>query len=116
MPDEYQVADHFVGKTEAVKSLYAHLLAAIREFGPVIEAAKKTSIHLDRRVGFAGVYVRKNYLNLNIRTDYPVSNPRVYKTDQVSKNRYHHMVKLETEADLDAELLGWLQDAYALSG
>jgi hypothetical protein len=32
----------------------------------------------------------------------------------VSKNRYHNEIKLEQPADVDAELVGWLREAYTL--
>jgi hypothetical protein len=32
----------------------------------------------------------------------------------VSKNRWHLEVKLSTAAGIDAEVLGWLRDAYGL--
>jgi Domain of unknown function (DUF5655) len=75
---------------------------------------KKTSIHLTRSVGFAGVHPRKSYLYLNIRTDYPIASPRIAKSEQVSKNRFHNELKLTSPDEIDAELLGWLKDAYAL--
>lgn len=75
---------------------------------------KKTSIHLTRSVGFAGVHPRKSYLYLNIRTAYPIDSPRIAKSEQVSKNRFHNELKLTSPDEIDAELLGWLKDAYAL--
>jgi len=89
-------------------------LAAFILFGPFQEEPKKTSIHLMRTVGFAGVHPRKSYVYLNIRTDYPIASPRIAKTEQVSKNRFHNELKLTSPGEIDEELLGWLQDAYAL--
>lgn len=104
----------FTGKDEVVQAIYTRLLEALRALGPFQEEPKKTSIHLMRTVGFAGVHPRKSYVYLNIRTDYPIASPRIAKTEQVSKNRFHNELKLTSPGEIDEELLGWLQDAYAL--
>ncbi len=104
----------FMGKDEAVRSIYHRLLEVVRTLGPFQEEPKKTSIHLVRTVGFAGVHPRKNYLMLNLRTDYPVESLRITKSEQVSKNRFHNEIKLASLSDIDGELLGWLKDAYTL--
>jgi hypothetical protein len=51
---------------------------------------------------------------LTIKAKKPIRNARVFKTEQVSKNRWHVEVKLATEKDIDGVLLGWLRDAYDL--
>lgn len=104
----------FVGKDECVLSTYARLLEVLQTLGPFQEEPKKTSIHLVRTTGFAGVHPRKSSLILNVRTDYPIETPRIIKSEQVSKSRFHNEVKLTSPSDIDEELLGWLTDAYAL--
>lgn len=37
------------------------------------------------------------------------------KIDHVSAARYHHEVKVSSPDEVDAELVGWLKAAYALS-
>ena len=106
---------HFEAKEPGVKDIYNRLLTSLKKLGPVKEAAKKSSIHLENKSGFAGVHPRKTYINLVIRTSYKIDSPRVQKSEQVSKNRFHHTLKLETVDDIDDELLGWLKEAYQLS-
>ena len=110
----YTSAALLVGKDELVKAIYTRLLEALRTLGPFQEEPKKTSIHLVRNVGFAGVHPRKSYLYLNLHNDYPIDNPRVAKTEQVSKNRFHNELKLNSPDEVDEELIGWLKDAYTL--
>jgi hypothetical protein len=38
------------------------------------------------------------------------------KTEQVSKNRYHNEIKLDSPDAVDAEVCQWLSEAYALGG
>lgn len=104
----------FTGKDEVVRSIYHRLLEVLHTFGPFQEEPKKTSIHLVRTVGFAGVHPRKSYLYLNLPTDYPIDNPRITKSEQVSKNRFHNEMKLASLGDIDEELLAWLKDAYTV--
>ena len=104
----------FAGKDEIVQAIYTRLLETLSTIGPFQEDPKKTSIHLLHTTGFAGVHPRKSYLYLNLRTDAPIENPRITKTEQVSKNRFHNELKLTSPDEIDEELLGWLRDAYAL--
>lgn len=112
----YDIAYHLDNKEPIVKEIYDYLLTSLRAFGPVTEAVKKTSIHLDRKTGFGGIHPRKSYINLVIRTDYEIKNTRISKCEQISKHRFHHTIKLTKVEDIDEELLNWLKDAYELSG
>ena len=102
------------GRPDKVLAIYSRLLETLHTLGPVKEEPEKTSIHQVHHSGFAGVHPRKSYLYLNLRTDYPIDSPRITKTEQVSKNRFHNELKLSYPDEIDEELLGWLKDAYAL--
>ena len=104
----------FAGKDATVLATYRRILDAVRPLGPFREEPKKTSIHLARTSGFAGVHPKKSALTLTIRTERPIASPRVAKAEQVSKNRYHNDLKLTAPHEVDAELIGWLEEAYAL--
>ncbi len=112
---EHTVEDHFAGKPLATREVYDRLLAVLREIGPVVEEAKKTSIHLVRSSALAGVEVRKDYLLLNIKSDHPLESPRIAKSERLSARRFHQKVRLSSPEEVDAELKGWLQGAYDLS-
>jgi hypothetical protein len=104
----------FVGTDQLVQLTYHRLLEAVQALGPFQEEPKKTSIHLVRTVGFAGVHPRKSSLILNLRTASGLASPRIVKSEQVSKHRFHNEVKLTSPDDIDEELRGWLKEAYAL--
>ena len=103
------------GKDTMVRAIYGRLLEVLRALGPFKEEPKKTSIHLVNTSGFAGVHPRKSFLYLNVRMDRPLQGERIAKSEQVSKNRYHNEVKITSPDEVDAELAGWLKDAYALA-
>src|SRR5437868_8307905 len=104
----------FTGKDPIVRAIYARILEVLGAIGEFGVEPKKTSIHLVRSSGFAGVHPRKSTLVLNLRLDRPLAGPRVLKSEQVSRNRYHDEVKLAAPDDVDAELIAWLAEAYAL--
>jgi hypothetical protein len=116
MTENFSMDSHFSGKEPSVREMYDRLLSALREFGKVIEEPKKTSIHLVNVSAFAGVQTRGAYILLNIKANHKIESPRIHKTDQVSASRFHHRVKISSLREIDNELIGWLHEAYVLSG
>ena len=98
----------------ATLQLYQELRARIQPIGPFREEVKKTSIHLVRGSAFAGVHPRKGSLLVTIKAAQPIQSARIAKAEQVSKSRWHLDVKLADSSEIDAELLGWLRQAYDL--
>lgn len=111
---EYTVQDHLTGKEPIVTEIYERLITELREFGDIKIEPKKTSIHLGNRFGFAGVYTRKDYINLELHLNYRLTSERVSKVEQASANRFHHTIRLSHVNDIDEELLSWLKEAYEL--
>jgi len=109
------VAAHFVRATPNVRATYDAILAAARALGPVREDARKTSIHLVRATAFAGVATRKHALVLTLKAAQRISSARVRRAQQTSANRWHLEIPLALPSEVDAELLRWLADAYALA-
>lgn len=109
------VAQHFQGRTPAVKATYEAILKVAKKLGPFTEDPKKTSIHLNRKSAFAGVATRKEALILTVKAAKDLDGPRVVKSEQVSASRWHVEVRLEAPADVDAKVRDWLAAAYELS-
>lgn len=115
MNTEFTVKNHFEGKDPVVRKIYDQLTKSLKKFGPISEDPKKTSIHLVNATALAGVATRKAHLVLTIKSDRKLNSPRIHKMEQTSAKRFHHEVKLTSPAEVDDELIGWLQEAYALS-
>ena len=98
-----------------VEKTYTAILRAVSKFGDVRAEEKKTSIHVCAKTGFAGVHPRKSAILLNIRSATPIKSERIRKVERVSANRFHNEMLLESPKDVDAEVVGWLKAAYALS-
>ena len=110
----YSELDHLSGKEPVVTAMYEKLIKELQKFGPLKIEPKKTSIHLGNRFGFAGVYTRKDYMNLEVHLKNKLTSKRVSKVEQASPNRFHHTIKISTPKEVDKELLGWLKQAYDL--
>ena len=111
---EAVTTDALSSASPLARELYKEVLRALKPLGSFKEEVKKTSIHLTRRSAFAGVHPRKESLLLTIKAAQPIHSKRIVKSEQVSKSRWHEEVKLAAAGDIDAELLGWLHDAYEL--
>jgi hypothetical protein len=104
----------FEGRNPVVSKIHDALTKKLARFGPVRANAKKTSIHLVAKTGFAGVHPRKDSVLLNIRTAAPLKAKRVRKAEQVSANRWHNEILLSDATEIDDQLVGWLQEAHRL--
>src|ERR1700760_2380449 len=102
---EYTELNHLEDKDPLVTEIYERLIQELQKFGPLKIEPKKTSIHLGNRFGFAGVYTRKEAINLEVHLNYKLNSDRVSKVEQASANRFHHTIKLTNQDDVDAELL-----------
>jgi hypothetical protein len=101
----YTETDHLKGKEPVVTKMYERLINELKKFGDLKIETHKTSIHLVNRFGFAGVYTRKNYINLEFHLSHKLTGDRIRKVEQASANRYHHTIKLSSEKDIDKELI-----------
>ena len=111
---DYSEIDHLKDKDTSVATTYEKLIKELKKFGPLKIEPKKTSIHLANRFGFAGVYTRKDYINIEVHLSHKLTSKRVSKVEQASAHRFHHTIKLNSGKDIDKELLGWLKEAYEL--
>jgi predicted DNA-binding protein (MmcQ/YjbR family) len=106
---------HFSGRSPHVLEIYRKVVEASSTLGPVEEDPKKTSIHLNRRVAFAGVQTRKDALILTLKSERDVKHRRVDKTEQTSANRWHFEVRLNDATEVDEQILQWLHASYELA-
>jgi hypothetical protein len=107
---------HFEKADPRVRATYRQLVAVTKDFGPVTEEVKKTSIHLVRRTAFAGVTTRRSSLILTLKSAGDIRHSRVAKREQVSANRWHLEIRLDEPAQVDRQLTTWMRAAYELAG
>ena len=52
---------------------------------------------------------------LTVKADRKIASRRIARAEQTSATRWHLDVRLTGSSDVDAELIAWLREAYALS-
>lgn len=109
------IVDTAINTSPALKAAYDALLTKLAALGPVVVEPKKTSVHLKARIAFAGVHVRKDHLIVQVVSETPMQSGRVFKAEQVSKNRFHNHVRVASPQDVNDELMGWLAIVYRLT-
>ena len=111
----HTVQQHFRGRAPVVVVTYRALLAAARNFEPVHEDPKKTSIHLARRTAFAGVATRRDGLVLTLKAGADVRNRCIGKRERLSAHRWYLQIRLTAPSQVDRQVKRWLRQAYDLS-
>src|ERR1700754_4914466 len=99
---EYTELNHLEDKEPVVTEIYERMIAELQKFGTLKIEPKKTSIHLGNRFGFAGVYTRKNYVNLEVHLNHKLTSKRVSKVEQASQNRFHYTIKISDPHEIDS--------------
>jgi hypothetical protein len=82
------------------------------------EDPKQTCVHIiggKDGTAYAGIHPRKGAVLLNIRLQSPLKSKRVRKVEQVSRNRCHCEILLESISDVDNEIIDWLEEAVNLN-
>ena len=57
----------------------------------------------------------KEFVMLSVGLPYPLENPRVLASVEPYPGRWTHHIALTAEAEIDDELLGWIDAAYQFS-
>ncbi|MBV7259287.1 DUF5655 domain-containing protein [Erythrobacter crassostreae] len=108
------VADQYSGAKAALKPIYDALAEYAQSLGDDVEIApKKASVSLRRKKQFALITPATKTridLGLALKGDEPAGRLETYNA------MCSHRVRLESIADFDDEVRGWMADAYARAG
>jgi hypothetical protein len=105
------VAAQYAGAKAALKPIHDALIAAAKKLGADVEIApKKTSVSLRRSKQFALIEPATNTrVDLGLKLEgVPVGG----RLEKYPSTMCTHRVRLESKAQVDAEVLGWLKQAY----
>ena len=108
----YRLADHFAGKPVSLRKTFDRYLAAARTHGSVTVYAQKTRIVFQRRVRFAGVVVRKDWLEATMWLRRRVNHPRLIRTESFGQLGFGHHFRLCDPDDVDQAMIELLGEAY----
>lgn len=115
--DDDLVAAQYAGDKAALKPIYDAVMKIVQGFGPGFEVApKKAYVSLRRKKQFALVQPStKTRVDLGINLKGKPAQGRLEASGSFNA-MVSHRVRLESPSDFDAEVKGWLKEAYEAAG
>lgn len=112
-PADDLVDAQYAGEKAALRPLYDALIAAAQKFGDDVEIApKKTYVSLRRSKQFALLQPStKTRLDVGLNLKGEPPSGRLEASGSFN-SMCTHRVRVESNADVDAALIGWMQAAY----
>jgi hypothetical protein len=99
----------------AARSLFDALLAAIENrVGPCGVVSLPCCIHLAATDDFLAVLPKSDRLEIRFTLHRRLDSPRIRACSQTGRTLHKHSVDVSQVEHIDAELLGWLREAYRL--
>ena len=96
------------------RGVFDLLVSKLRKIGPVKVDPVKTSINLTAGRHLGAVTVRGSYLRVGFYAPERIIDPRIVHFERLGPDRFGHSVVLESVADVDDQLMAWLEEAYAM--
>ena len=107
------IAAQYAGAKADLRPIYDAVLQAVEKFGADVEIApKKTYVSLRRSKQFAIVKAAtKTRIDLGLNLKGVDATERL-EQGKIFSGMCSHLVKITSPAEVDAEVVGWLQEAY----
>jgi hypothetical protein len=105
---------HLQHASAEVKSTFDKLKEILDGLGPHGVVAVKTMILLRGTANFGGIVVRRASLDLSFVTSRMQRHARIHKSEQVGPRKFAHHTRLASPAEVDAQIVSWLREAYQL--
>jgi hypothetical protein len=113
-PDGGALVDaQYAGTKAGMRPVYEAIVATVKKFGKdVVVSPKKTYVSLRRNKQFALIQPASS------RVDVGINLPGTKPTDRLEASgsfnaMMSHRVRVASKSEIDAQLLGWLRDAYS---
>jgi uncharacterized protein DUF5655 len=105
---------HFESKPPAIRALFDHLAAAIERLGSVTILPERTRIAFQVRMSFAVAMPKQGWLDGHLVLARRIEHPRFRRVETFSPRNHLHAFRLTGPEEIDAELRGWLAEAYSV--
>jgi len=117
LPDDDLLAAQYAGEKAELKPIYDAVLKAVTVFGKDLEVSpKKGYVSLRRKKQFALVQPStKTRVDLGVNLKGKNAEGRLEASGSFNA-MVSHRVRLESEKDVDAEVVAWLKEAYEAAG
>jgi uncharacterized C2H2 Zn-finger protein len=107
-----RLEDVFAGRSDRVRELFDRFRRLIESMGPVKLVPYTGRVGFMVRVRFAGAAPRSNWLDVGFWLTRRIESPRLRRVETLLPNAHLHWLRVANASDLDAELAGWLREAY----
>jgi hypothetical protein len=105
---------HFKGKPREIRDIYEAVLRAIRRCGPVTVLPEKTRIAFQVRMSFAQLTARSKWVDGHVVLARRLEQSRFRKIQTISPRNHVHHFRLTSATEVDDQVVGWLEEAYAV--
>jgi hypothetical protein len=105
------VAEHLRGKNEELIKVYRAFEAAVLRCGDVRIHAQQTRLAFIARMTFSGASFQRDHLEAGVMLPYRSLHPRFHNF-LPNKHGGVHYFKLRKPADVDAEVIEWVREAF----
>jgi hypothetical protein len=112
---KFSLDDLFARSEPHVLKLFHKYASMVRACGPGVHMIpQKTRVVFQVRMRFAGATPRKSHLLCHFILPRKIDNGRFYKIETFNPRCHAHYLRVDEEADLDAEIARRLKQAYAV--
>lgn len=106
---------YFATRPPVQRKIFDRILAHLKRVGPVVVDPVSVCVMFKRTRTFAEVRSKKNALALYFLLSPGLDHPRIARRMKLSAHRTAYVVDLDKVGDVDADVRGWLRDAYLSS-
>ena len=105
--------DDFFADHQHLRPIFDAYVRFVEDIGPFTVEVVRTRISFATRARFAGVVrLRRDGLVAGFWLKRSVSSERFIRVEHIERDDWVYQLLLRSEADLDDELRGWLEEAY----
>jgi hypothetical protein len=105
--------EHHLRHGAVIQALFDRLVGEVeRQVGRCEVVSLPCCIHLRGTYDFLAVLPKRDRLEVRFTLARRVVSPRIDRSEQTSRTGHKHRLHLASQEDIDAELLGWIAEAY----
>lgn len=108
------LGDHLRHKPQKIQALVYDLLAQIETFGPIELNPVKSAIQVKAGATFLSIKPKSEYIELEFQLGQEIDQFPVHRTVRISRNRALHFMNIDSDEDINDQLIAWLRDSYHL--
>jgi hypothetical protein len=105
----------FVNRPPRLKELYKRIVKRVSKFGDYREETVNPNvIFFKTKSTFLAIKVKKDHLEIEFFLDHLENVPPVSKYLQTSKHRVAHVVPIDSEEEINEQMIEWMKSSYLL--